>query len=326
MIGEKDITLFLHRKASAVLVLVVAAILSWLTFLKGDVVSLGSPLGIGLIPARDWPGSAMSSLIASWICTVAMGMLILYINRAFNMLRSLTSLVAAMFFAMQMSMPSVTDRFYGGDLLGILTLVCIVLLFSSYGDGTSQRRVFLIFFLLSLAAFTDLSYLPYLPVFLAGCVQMRIFNLRTFLAAGMGALCPAWMLFGLGILRPDQLHLPDIVLAWDMFRSPEVIHALVTSGFTIVCAIVFSVANLLKILSYNSRVRAYNGFLTLLFGVTGVCMVLNFNNFAFYIPLLNCSTAYQIAHFFTYRRTRRSYIAIMALIGVYFGFYFWYMS
>lgn len=323
MITERDLTAFLHTRACALVMLAVACVLAVVAYVKGDVVPLGGPLGIGLTPAREWTGTPLSSLITSVACTVTTGVLMIYVNRAFNIFRSLTSLVAGLFFIMQTALPSVMDRFYGGDLMGVLMMISVVLLFGSWSDSRSQRRIYLIFFLLSLAGFTDLSYLLYLPVFLLGCVQMRVFDLRTFLAAGMGVLTPPWILFGFGLVDPTQLHWPELVVAWSMFKSPEVVRAMVVTGVTLFVGVGFTVANLLKILSYNSRVRAYNGFLTLLFFTTGVFAIINFNNFAFYIPLLNCLTAYQIAHFFTYRRNRRSYIPILVLVGSYIGFYVW---
>lgn len=290
---------------------------------RGAIVHLEGSMGIGLNPPGSWISSPWKSLAASLGCTVIIGLLTIYINRTFNVLRSLTALVAGMFCVMQTALPSVVGQFYGGDLMGVLMLFCTGLLFSSYSDPMSQRRIFLIFFLITLAGFTDLSFMFYLPVFMIGCVQMRVFNLKTFLAAGMGVVTVPWILFGFGWVDPSQLHWPSIVVAWSMFDSPEVIQTLLVTGFTLICAISFMVMNLLKILSYNSRVRAYNGFLTLLLCATGVFIVLNFNNFAFYIPLLNALTAYQIAHFFTYRRNCRSYIPILILMAVYLASYVW---
>ena len=43
----------------------------------------------------------------------------------------------------------------------------------------------------------------------------------------------------------------------------------------------------------------------------------------FYVPLLNCLVAYQIGHFFTYRRNNRSYVAILAVAAVYVALYIW---
>lgn len=303
--------------------MVVAFILGWIAFANGDVAQIGGPLGIGLRPAREWTGTPMSSLTASFACSIAMGVLMLYISRVFNVMRSMTTLGIALFFVMQTSLPSVMDRFYGGDLAGVLLLMCVVLLFGTYADPSSQRSIFLIFFLLTLAAFTDLSFAVYLPVFLLGTIQMRIFSLRTFLAAGMGVLTPPWILMGFGIIHPDELHFPGFQMAWDMFHNPDVVQALVVTGFTLLIGLSFLAPNILKIISYNSKIRAYNGFLTLMMVATGLSILLNFNNFPFYIPILNCLTAYQIAHFFTYRRSLRSYIPILLICIIYFGFYAW---
>lgn len=303
--------------------MVAAFILGWVAFAGGDVAQIGGPLGIGLRPAREWTGSHLSSLFASFACSIAMGVLMLYISRVFNVLRSITSLGVGLFFVMQTALPSVMDRFYGGDVAGVLLLMCTVLLFGTFNDPDSQRSVYLIFFLITLAAFTDLSFAVYLPVFLLGTIQMRIFSFRTFLAAGMGVLTPPWILFGFGIVHLDELHLPAFTMAWEMLRNPDVVQALVVTGFTLLSGLGFMAVNLLKILSYNSKIRAYNGFLTLLLIATGIFILLNFNNFPFYIPVLNCLTAYQISHFFTYRRNRRSYIPILLLATVYLAFYAW---
>lgn len=300
-----------------------AFILGWIAYADGEVAQIGGPLGIGLRPAREWTGTPASSLFASFACNIAMGVLMLYISRVFNIMRSMTTLGIGLFFIMQTSLPSVMDRFYGGDLAGVLLLMCTVLLFGTFNDSSSQRSIYLIFFLLTLAAFTDLSFTVYLPIFLLGTMQMRIFSLRTFLAAGMGVLTPPWILIGFGILHPEELHFPGFQMAWNMFQNPDVVQALVVTGFTLLTGLGFLAPNLLKILSYNSKIRAYNGFLTLMMIATGIFIVLNFNNFPFYIPILNCLTAYQIAHFFTYRRSMRSYIPILLIVAIYLGFYAW---
>lgn len=323
MFNEQDITRFLHSRAGALVMMIAAIILGCVAYAEGDVAQIGDPLSIGILTPRQWFTTPVASMVVSLICSVAMGVMMLYISRVFNVLRSMTTLGVGLFFIMQTSLPSVMDRFYGGDVAGVLLMLCVILLFGTYSDPYSPRSIYLIFFLLTLAAFTDLSFVLFLPVFMLGTIQMRIFSLRTFLAAGMGVLTPPWILFGLGIISPGELHLPSIVMAWDMFNNPDVVQALVVTGFTLLTGIGFIAPNLLKILSYNSKIRAYNGFLTLLLIATGVFILINFNNFPFYIPILNCLTAYQIAHFFTYRRSLRSYIPILLLCAVYLAFYAW---
>ena len=98
---EKDISLFLHKRGFAVLMLMLVALLAWVAFVNGRVEPLGSPLGVGVPAARTWISLPFYSLLASVLSTAAIGVLIIWINRAFNVLRSLTLLVASMFFAMQ---------------------------------------------------------------------------------------------------------------------------------------------------------------------------------------------------------------------------------
>jgi hypothetical protein len=303
--------------------LLTACVLTWIAYARGEVISLGETVGIGLPAPREWISSPLCSLLVSIGCTTMVGFLLLSINRTFNVMRSITSMMAGLFFVMQVALPSVMGRFYGGDISGVLITLCIALLFSSYADSGSQRNIYLIFMLITLAGVTDLSYLLYLPVFLLGCVQMRIFDLRTLLAAILGVITPPWILLGFGLISPTALHWPDLTLNINAFPTQETIQAAITAGFTLILGVSFTIANLLKILSYNSRIRAFNGFLTLLLIATGIFAILNFANFTFYIPLLNCLTAYQIAHFFSYRRFRRSYIPILLIVIVYLAFYCW---
>lgn len=290
---------------------------------RGAVVQIAGNLGFGLPSANLWLGFGWVSAVVNLGVNMLVAMLTVYINREFNVLRSLTSLVATMFLAMQIAQPVALGQFYGGTLLALLMLVCTMLLFSVFGYGDGQRRVFMMFFLLGCAAFTQLAYLFYAPVVLIGTMQMRMFSLRTFLAALLGLITPAWIAFGLGFIDPSQLSLPEMVVAWSLFNTADMVQTMVAAAFTVVTGIVFTIANILKILSYNSRVRAYNGFFTMLFAFTTVFALVNFNNFTFYLPLLDVLAAYQVGHFFTYRRHRRSYIAILLIIAIYAALYCW---
>lgn len=324
--NEQAFSRFLHTRFATVIMFVVAIVMGIAAYGHSTDAWIGQPLGIGITPPRQLIGNPVWSAIVSMLSMAAMGVLIIYINRVYNVLRSLTSLVAGLFFIMMAAQPTVLDRFYGGDLAGVLILLCISLLFACYGDPMCQRRIYLICFLITSAAFTDLSFAVFLPIFLIGAIQMRVFSLRTLLAGALGILTPPWILFGLGIVSPADLHLPSLNVPWSALSEPATLHAFVFSLVTITLGVGFTVANLLKILSYNSRVRAYNGFLTISLIATGVCTLINFNNFAFYIPLLCCLTAYQMGHFFTYRRHRRSYIPILLIIALYFALYLWTFS
>ncbi|MCM1071799.1 MAG: hypothetical protein NC210_06500 [[Clostridium] fimetarium] len=321
--SERDITALLHSRWGAGLLMALAIAGAIVAYTRQAVVPIWFDLGLGLTAPGRWIPQGWPSLAAGLAANVGIGLLTLTINRTFNVLRSLTTLVAGLFFVMQLGLPSLLCQFYSGTLLTLLVLVCTALLFSAYGSGAGQRRVFLAFCLTTLAAFTNVSFALYLPVLLVGCAQMRIFNGRTLVAALLGVLTPPWLLIGFGIVRVEEIDMPRWLMAWSQWGDPHLARSLIVTGFTLFIGAFFITTNLMKILSYNSRVRAYNGFLTMTLIATALYTLFDFGSFRFYLPLLNCLTAYQAAHFFTYRRSRRSYIPILILILTYCGFYAW---
>lgn len=323
MLTARSVTAFFHAKSSTLTMMLLACFSTVVAWRCGAIVTSPSEFSFGFPPADQWFASEIVSVGMSLAATIVVALFIIYINRVFNILRSLTALVGTMFMAMQIALPSVLGAFGDGIMLTLLMLVCAMLLFSVFSDSQGQRPVFLAFCLLGAALFFRLSYLLYVPVLLLGCMQMRVFSLRGFLAAMLGLITPAWILFGFGIVDPRDLNIPDLSNLWDFPLTAGSVRIIVVTGFTILTGFCFMVANILKILSYNSRVRAYNGFFTMLFVFTAIFAAVNFRNITFYVPLLNCMAAYQVSHFFTYRRHRRSFIPILILILVYVGFYVW---
>lgn len=321
--SDRDITALLHSRWGAALLMTLAVAGAVAAYARQAVVPIWFDLGLGLPAPGTWVPQGWPSLAAGLAANVGIGLLTLTINRTFNVLRSLTTLVAGLFFVMQLGLPSLLCQFYSGTLLALLILVCCALLFSAYGSGAGQRRVFLAFCLTTLASFTNVSFALYLPVLLVGCMQMRVFNGRSLVAAILGTVTPPWLLIGFGAVSVDEIAMPDWLMAWSQWGDPHMFRSLAVAAFTLFTGGFFIVVNLMKILSYNSRVRAYNGFLTMTLIATGIYILFDFGSFRFYLPLLNCLTAYQAAHFFTYRRSRRSYIPILLLILTYCGFYAW---
>lgn len=303
--------------------MVLTGVATWFAWTLGEVIPVSGDMGIGLPPAHSWVPGGIWSLGASLACNFVASLLAISINGRFNILRSLTALVGGMFLVMQMAVPSVMGQFYGGTVLVLLALACTAVLFASFDNRESQRSVFLVFMLISAATFTEVAYLLYALVFLVGCMQMRVLSLRTVLAALLGLITPPWILLGFGIVTPTEIAVPELVYAWRLDMDAETVRSLIVVGFTVIMGGAFAAINLIRILSYNSRVRACNGFLTMLFIFTTLFVMVNFNNYVFYLPLLNCTVAYQVAHFFTYRRHPRSCIAILLLMAVYTGFYVW---
>ena len=251
----RDITAFLHGKSATIVAAVFAFVSCVVAWQRSAVIPIEGDLGVGFPSANMWIASARTSAIVNMALTAVVALAMLYINRVFNVLRSLTSLVATMFLVLQAAVPSALGQFYGGTILALLVMVCCGLLFSAFGERLGQRHVFLVFFLFAGAAFTQVGYLFFLPAILLGVMQMRIFSLKSFLAALLGTITPPWILFGLGLVTPDHLQWPGMAFElWHLFESNDMVPTFVTIGATLLTGIGFTVANLMKILSYT---RAY---------------------------------------------------------------------
>lgn len=321
---ESDITRFLSSRYGLLLVMALTVMAAVIAYWRGDVLHITGGKGLGLPSANEWISDGALSLAINLTLNIGIACMLVLINKSFNILRTLTVLFSTLFLVFQTALPSVIGQFYGGTLLCIVILCAMCLLFSTFGQRRPDRRnIFLAFFLLSLGTLTQYAYALYIPVFLIGCVQMRCLSFKGFLAALIGLVTPVWILWGLGMLNFDNVTVPKFVPVFTALNRHEAIQFIVTVGLTILLIIGFGAYNFIKIYSYNSRARAYNGFIGIIALVTMVYAAADYTNTAAYIPLLNTCAAVQGAHFFTINPGRRSYIGILILILTYTALYLW---
>ena len=267
------------------------------------------------------PGGAILGLLS----TLLTALMLQLNNKSYNMLRSDTALPAALFTSLMLALPALSIVPGPGMLLAPAMTGGSWLLFSTYADPSARRRVFLLFTCVSALSFVSPVFIYYLPVMLLGCVQMRIFDLRTLLAALIGIVTPPWIAVGSGCVELDSLPRPDFATPDLHIDSPAAITVLAVAAVVIISGICFASANLIKVYSYNSRTRAFNGYYTVLFLATVLLTLIDFNNLTSYLPLLMAMTAYQAAHFFSTRRGgSRSWIGIVILMAACWGSFIWY--
>lgn len=319
-----ELNKFLSSRYALLLMMAIAVMAAVAAYLHGDVVPITGAKGLGLPSANEWLHPGMLSLGVNLALNIGIACLLVLINKSFNILRNLTVLFSTIFMAMQTATPSVIGQFYGGTLLCIVNLLAMCLLFSTFGKRQPDRRnIFLVFFMLSLGTLTQYAYALYIPVFLIGCVQMRCLSFKGFIAAMIGVVTPVWILWGLGVIDFHNVALPQFVSIFSALNRHEAAQLIATVALTISLTIGFGALNFIKIYSYNSRARAYNGFIGIMALATMAFAVADYTNTAIYIPMLNTCAAFQAAHFFTINRWRRAYIPVLTLIAAYLTLYVW---
>ncbi len=279
--------------------------------------------GFALPSANVWFEKGFTSYAVNILFILVINVMLVLLNKHFNLIRSMTVLYVGLFMFMQMATPDIFAQLGPGTVLAMCVIACSMILNSCYSNLVSTRSVFTIFLILSTCAATQYCFLVYIPVFLIGCAQMRIFNLRTIVAAMLGIITPWWILLGFGIVKPEQFHLPHIVSIVEAIDLSEVLQLTLTVGFTVLLTILAMLLNVFKTIAYNARTRAYFGLLNLVTVVTILAIAADYTNMTTYVTLMNCCAAYQIAHFFAIHAGEKSYIGLISIIATYLGFYIW---
>ncbi len=316
-----QITRLLHSRVFGVVFGVVAIICATFYYGMGYSVPLDSDNGFCFPSANEWLRPGTLDFLVAVSGNIAIAVLMLLMNKLFNVLRSITGLYISLFAVMQLGIPDLATQFYTGTVLGAALAVALLLLFSCYRNLDGTRRVFLVFFGFSALASTQYCYAVYLPVFLVGLAQMRVFNGRSLVAALLGLITPWWLLIGFGIVDLWDIEMPRFESVFGLMDTRGRIMLLSCVGFTALLTVTSIVLNVFKTIAYNAKSRAYNGALNLAAIVTLLAMSLDYRNMVCYIPTLNFLSALQVSHFFSIHRASKSGVAILSILAVYIGFF-----
>lgn len=293
--------------------------------IRGDVPYLSVDKGIALPSANLWFALGWPTRIANWTGLLLIMVLMVALNRRYNFIRALTLLYVGFFAVFELAEPYLLVQFSTGTLLAVVVLWCTSLMFSSFGERgpLSNRKVFLVFALLSAGFATEYAYAAYVPVFFIGCLQMRIMSFRAFLSALMGLITPWIMLLGSGLVSVSDIHWPAFVSIFATFDLVDTMAVLLTVLLTVLLLLTSMVMTFFKVLTYNARRRASNGLFTLVAVFTVIAMVIDYTNLMAYLPMLNVCTAYGVGHLFTTHNTPKSYISILSVYALFIGFFVW---
>ena len=323
-VREIKLTRFIKSRVTALILAVAAVIGGVIAFDDGVVMPITGSKGLGLTSPNLWITDPDISLTVNLLLTLAIAAFTVYLNRRFNLLRTLSLLFAAFYPVMLCALPTTMGQFNGGTLLVALILLSTSLLYDCYNAPRQLRRVFLAFFIVAAGALTQYGFVSYLPILLIGCGQMRIFHFKTLLAAIIGILTPLWLAWGFGVIDFSHFRGPEFANVYSAMTASDKAHLAATVGVTGLILITLSVVNMVRIFSYNARTRALNGFLLALSSVTVVMTAVDFTNVPFYYPMLCCCTVFQIGHFNKINQDNRAcYITMLSLIAVYAGLYAW---
>lgn len=322
---DSEITPFLHSRYGYLLMsLTTVAAVTYAAF-STVLPVIDTPVLTGFAHASEWIHDKPLQLLGGIVLAVATSLLLVGVNKQYNVVRGLSLLYAALYLVFTAATPVIMANLSGGAVMAVVWLVSLIPLFSSFQNPLATRRVFITFCIVSAGCllFMPVAALIYIPVYFAGCAQMRCLNLKCFLAALIGIVTTLWILFWLdieGLVAINMSWKPS----WPPVRPDSgMLPFYAAVAVTIVCGGLLGMFNLIKIYSYNARARANNGFITLSAVVTVALIFADSANAVAYVPLLNVCAAIQTGHFFSINNHRKSYIGIFVVLAAYAALYCW---
>lgn len=276
--------------------------------------------GAGIINPAPLEGAAGKAVCMGLNVVILVTMALL--NGQYNLLRTTSWLFLAVWMVAEGSSPGMMTGAATGLSGCLAMLLCVWISFSIYQQPGQTKRVFLLFFIITSLGCFNWAYLLYLPVFFIGMLQMQAMSIRGILAAMTGVVTPVWLLWAFSIVDFHTITMPELnlVTIHRLYANP-VMGA--TVGFTILAGLLLTGANMVKVYGYNAVTRSHNGLLLLVWVMTAVLSVVDFNNLWATLPLLNCTTAFQTGMFFRIYARRRAYLPVTIMIAAYTALFVW---
>lgn len=323
---EVTFTRIIRSRGIAFIICLAAIFMTVQAFAFGKVDTFRDFRTIAFPTPSEWLTNGWLSMWVNIVAVTGVGALMVLINRQFNLLRTTSVFFAAYFMLTMACVPTVMGQFSASSLLALLIMGAVWVMFSIYNVRPSSRRVFLAFFFIGLGQLLEYTFFLYIPIFIGGLGLMRIFKFKKIIAAILGNITPAWIVWGLDLVPVPELPQFEFTPPVMLIESPENWPLLAAVALTLLAGFFLGNLSFLKILGFNAQARAYNGLLTLISVATGVFAIVNFTNITFYVTLLNACVAFQVGHFFRFTVMRRGYITVTALMAAYLAIYVWAMT
>jgi hypothetical protein len=276
-----------------------------------------------LSPVEWFADAPLTAMCVALGLNIFVALLLIYINKHYNVLRSMSLLFAGMFLVMETALTPLTVTMTDGIVIAIVVLLSVIPLYTTFQRSDRTRRIFISFCLVSAGSLIDITCTAYLLALFLGCFQMRCSNLRTIVAALLGIITPWWIAWGFGAIHIGTVREWQFVSIFSALDSMKLVQVLAYAATSFFICIGFCLVNLIRIYSYNARTRAYNGFIVLLAVITQILILVDYNRFVIYLPMLNVCAAIQVGHFFVINRRKRSYIGVLCVIALYVALYLW---
>lgn len=277
--------------------------------------------GTLVLPSTQW-GLPYGALCAFGMFGMALSAASLWLlNKRYNMLPG--ALYSSLLLIMCGTTPAVTRGFSPAVIMALITLGCTLTLFGLYGKRNATADCFLLFTCLGWGSMIQTSCLWLAGVFLIGLAVVQVFRLREVVASLLGLGAPYWIMLGLGLVTPDQLHIEAPHMVTALSGNPaDLIWTLVTAGVTALGLLIMMLYNAITTPPAGVQVRAYNSFINLLGFAAVIFMIFDAERLPAYLMIAFMSLSFMTARCTSQSRSPRAWILPVCVAATYLLIYF----
>ena len=272
--------------------------------------------------AGQWLAPTLLNRVVNSLLVLLGGVLLLRINNRFSLIQKHTLLPFFFFLLLELASPALS-LVGDGTVTTVVLLLLLTLFFHAYQSDRAQYA-FLIFGALALGTLFCTRFAYCVPLFLIGFSQIRYLSVKSLAGALIGFITPFWFVVGTDLMPFSQLALllPDFTPTLPAslpYDNPQFWIIVLTALLGL-----FSGTTILYT-SFNEKrqIRAYNGFINLLSVYTAILLLLDYQNYTFYLPILNAAVAIQSSFLFTNNEKIAIGVLFYLVLTVYIALFTW---
>lgn len=286
--------------AMALLIAAAMALISWVLTGSAD----ASPdEGLCFASPSEWIAPGFTAVTINYLLLALASVALVFLNKSFNFVQSTALVLPAAFILICCAQPWITDGLTASTFVVLLNILCLAVLFGSYGRRNASANIFYVCSIASAGAMWHYSMALFIPVYIICGVALKAVHGREALAALMGIIAPWWVAIGLGLVDPLAIRLPQIPPDV-MPDHREFFMLILTTGTLMLYTLLMGLNNAMRVFAANSRTRAYNAAINILGIAIFIFCILDFGNRAAYCATFAIVAAVQTAQLFASRRLR----------------------
>lgn len=296
--------------------------MSWCsyTFMPPD--SVGSDMGLCLPSPSQWPLPPLMGKVFELLLTGLCVLLAVSLNARFTLIPGTGVLYATVFLIVAGAIPKLNSGPGTPGLLLCTVLICTHLLFSLYGRRNASRGLCVIFSLLSWGSMIQYSFALLMPIFVLGAIFIGVLRLKEFISVILGIITPYWIIFGLGIVQPEQFHIPALTNLLGDFAAPGTLfYIMIGQALAAFVCLLLTASNALVPSTTGTQHRSYTAFINLL-GIAMVWfMLFDSANLLAYTYTLALCLGFQCARYASLPRHKFAYLPVIVCLPLFLALF-----